>query len=73
MFLPQINFVTYDHMLRVLDGEKKAFKTYEIQVHNLQRYWELRLCNVLKAILPHPEIEAHLPDRTVKIYKVNQD
>jgi len=38
----------------------------------IHKYRELTVSNILKAVLPHPEIEKYLPDKEAKTYAVDQ-
>ena len=72
LFLPSMRHCTFDYLLQVIEGKKKAFTTDEVSKIQIRQFKELRMRNILEQVLPHPEVEAYLPPKTRETYRVDE-
>lgn len=70
MHMPSKRYCTYEFMMQVLTGQKCAFKKEEIMELPIRQFRELRMNRLLANVLPHAQVEKHLPDKNGKVYRV---
>ncbi len=58
-------------MREIFNGKKKVFKKSEIEEVRVRGYNELKVSNILKAVLPNDKITEYLPDKRGAHYKID--
>lgn len=58
--------------MQILEGKKKVFTETEAPVVIIEHFNELKVSNVLSAVLPNQTIESYLPNKGSKQYAVDQ-
>lgn len=68
MATPGISLLPYTFMIKMLEKKKKFLTVAEAPEVFCRKYRELKLSNLLAAVLPSEEIQAYLPDKRSQRY-----